>query len=317
MARKKKPEEHENHERWLISYADFITLLFAFFVVMYSVSSINEGKYRVLSDTLVSAFDRTRDGLPIKLSSPLRPPIIERDIISPRRNDLDTEIEFAKSDSSIKASEKDKESLKNISEEVAKSLQPLIDKDQIKVKNNDLWVEIEIKSNILFGSGSAILSASAKPVLRKIAGVIKGYDNQIQVEGFTDNIPIDTDEFPSNWELSAARAASVVHLFSQDKVKPHRLSALAYGQYKPIATNVTPEGRAKNRRINIVILSDAIARTTDRGEQQPKASVSKKQEEKKEPIRHIKNDLSPINTSPPQRIKNDIGPINILPPPPQ
>lgn len=299
MARKKKHEEHENHERWLISYADFITLLFAFFVVMYSVSSVNEGKYRVLSDTLVSAFDRTRDGLPIKLSSPLRPPIIERDIIAPRKNDLDIKNDFAKTDSSVKASQKDKENLEKISEEVAKSLKPLIDKDLIKVEKNDLWVEIEIKSNILFTSGSATLSSAAIPVLKKVANILKGSDNQIQVEGFTDNIPIDTDEFPSNWELSAARAASVVHLFSRQSVKPVRLSALGYGQYKPIATNKTPQGRAKNRRINIVILSDAIARTTDRGEQLAKTVASKNKAEPKQPASGKANDFGPINILPP------------------
>lgn len=279
MARKKKHEEHENHERWLVSYADFITLLFAFFVVMYSISSVNEGKYRVLSDSISSAFDPSRDGLPIKLTNPLKPPIIDRTIITKGQDPVSVQDKYPEVPGGVEPSAKDKADLEKIASRVEKSLSPLINENQVKLKKNDLWIEIEIKSNILFTSGSAWLSTKSRPVLRKVAGILSGFDNQIQVEGFTDNVPIDTEDFPSNWELSAARAASVVHLFEQSGLKPGRLSAVGYGEYKPIASNDTEEGRQKNRRINIVILSDAIARTTNRTEQLEKSLAAKRKKE--------------------------------------
>jgi chemotaxis protein MotB len=318
MARKKKHEEHENHERWLISYADFITLLFAFFVVMYSVSSVNEGKYRVLSDTLVSAFDRTREGLPIKLNNPLRPPIIDRDIISTRVNDVDTEEKFAQPDTNVEASKEDKENFQKITQELVSSLKPLIDQQQIEVVNNELWVEIKINSNILFPSGIARVSSEAVPVLGKIAATLQGIENKIQVEGFTDNVPIDTDEFTSNWELSSARAASVVHLFTRNQIKPQRLSAVGYGEYRPIAGNDTAEGRAKNRRINVIVLSDAITRVSDRDAQLEKTQEVKAKAEQAK-VEQAKDEQAraepPQASSPPEgEAGNDFAPVYILPP---
>ena len=279
--RRKPPEEANNHERWIVSYADFVTLLFAFFVVMYSISSVNEGKYRVLSDSISSAFDPSRDGLPIKLSSPLKPPIVDRSFLTRAEDPVSVEQKYPDTPAGVQPSAKDTENLNKISSRVAKSLSPLIDDGQIQLKKNDLWIEIEIKSSILYASGSAWLSTKARPVLRDIAKILQGFDNQVQVEGFTDNVPIDTEAFPSNWELSAARAASVVHLFAQSGVKPSRMSAVGYGEYKPIASNATAEGRSKNRRINIVVLSDAIARTTNRTEQLEQSLAAKRRAEAK------------------------------------
>jgi len=208
MARKKKQEEHVNHERWLVSYADFITLLFAFFVVMYSISSVNEGKYRVLSDSISSAFDPSERGLPIKFSNPLKAPIVSRPVQSSSDVSDSSQNLNPSAYGGVEASKQDKITLKKISTRVEKGLAPLIDKNLVKINKNDLWIEIEIKSSILYPSGSARLQPQAAPVLRKVAKIVSEFDNQIQVEGFTDNVPIDTDEFPSNWELSAARAAN-------------------------------------------------------------------------------------------------------------
>lgn len=298
MARKKKPEEHENHERWLVSYADFITLLFAFFVVMYSISSVNEGKYRVLSDSISSAFDPSEAGLPIKLNNPLKPPIVSHAATSSNVPSSSMQSQNLSAYGGVEASKKDKINLRKIASRVAKGLSPLIDKKLVKVKKNDLWIEIEINSNILFASGRASLQQKAQPVLRDVAKVLGDFDNQIQVEGFTDNVPINTEDFQSNWELSAARAASVVHLFSDAGVKPTRLSAVGYGEFKPIAKNNTAEGRQKNRRVNIIVLSDAIARRTNRSEQLEKTIAAK---------RKVRNTQS---SAP----KNGIGLINLLPP---
>ncbi len=311
--RKKRQEEHENHERWLVSYADFITLLFAFFVVMYSISAVNEGKYRVLSDSISAAFDPTRDGLPIKLSSPLRPPILERDMQS-RTDPLSLQSRYPEPPSGPRPTAADRRNLAAISRQVARDLQPLIDQGLIKVKQNDLWVEIEIKSSILFPSGSAQLSPKARQVLRKIAGILKGFPNQIQVEGFTDNVPIRTRAFPSNWELSAARAASVVHLFTQAGLSPKRLAAIGYGQYKPIASNDTAAGRSKNRRISIVVQSEAIARRADRTEQLEAALADERrarQADKKAPAPAVGGGnviAPPIHILPPARIQGATRP---------
>ena len=254
--RKRWEVEDEKHDRWLVSYADFVTLLFAFFVVMYSISFINEGKYRVLSDSISLAFDPRKENLDIEIKTPVKSPSLVPLAISRLHPGKQTD---------TLVNEKDKLELHSIAVKVKQDLTDLIDKELVNINEKDLWLEVEIKSSILFPSGSATPSASAEPVLNKIAGILKGYDNQVQVEGFTDNVPITNDVYPSNWELSAARAASVVHLFTRSGVGPQRMSAIGYGEFKPISSNETEEGRARNRRVNIIILSDSIARQSDSG----------------------------------------------------
>ncbi|MDH5358409.1 MAG: flagellar motor protein MotD [Gammaproteobacteria bacterium] len=261
MARRKKPEEHVNHERWLVSYADFITLLFAFFVVMYAISSVNEGKYRVLSDTLEAVFtERTFSNDPIQVgeiargtgekspdpgSTPKPLNVIELPTAPPPP-----------------VSEETIQSINELSKKLNAALFSQIENEDIIIKQGDDWLEIEIKSKVLFGSGEARLENSAIPVIGKVAEIVGGSANPIQVEGFTDNDPINTPRFPSNWELSAARAASVVHLLDRYGVVPNRMSAIGYGEYKPVADNDTEEGRQKNRRVVLVILGGKDSRRT-------------------------------------------------------
>ncbi len=255
MARKKRHEEHENLERWLVSYADFITLLFAFFVVMYSISSINEGKYRVLSDTMVAAFNTPPKTMqPIQVgeqgvSGPPSPVTSEHATPTMQPGVIQQLAQTARSSD-----------MGHIANDFEHALAPMIKAGLINVKHNDLWVEIEINTSILFDSGSATLENDAVPVLKQLADVLKKYPNAIQVEGFTDNVPIDTSIFPSNWELSAHRAASVVHLFMDQGVQPDRMAAIGYGEYRPIADNATAAGRRKNRRVVVVILAGEDAR---------------------------------------------------------
>ena len=252
MARRKSiSHESENTDRWMVSYADFVTLLFAFFVVMYAISSVNEGKYRVLADTMTEAFkvapkspDPIQIGKENKVVSNSEP---SNDIIKPIKILPKSQRTYEKE-------------MKQIAETVSKSVQPLIDKGLIKVTQNKLWVEIEMNSKILFSSADSELEEEAFPALKALAGVLKTLPNSIDVEGHTDNVPINNDLFPSNWELSAARAASVVHLFTQYGVDPRRLSSIGYAQYRPIASNATAAGRLRNRRVKIVILADKNAR---------------------------------------------------------
>jgi chemotaxis protein MotB len=140
----------------------------------------------------------------------------------------------------------------------------LVDEGLIEVRRDKRWIEVEIKSSILFSSGSADLSTQSQPVLRKLAEKLQSLDNIVHVEGFTDNVPINNFEFLSNWELSAARAASVVHLFTRLGVEPERMAAIGYGEFRPVDSNDSPEGRAKNRRVVLVIMSGADARVSER-----------------------------------------------------
>jgi len=263
MRRRRKVEENVSHERWLVSYADFITLLFAFFVVMYSISSVNQGKYRVLSDSLEATFSDPRRSIdPIQIGE------VERGNTerTPKDNPRDVEdpnvIEVFKKPP---VSNETIETINEISRQLNSSLKNLIDNKDVTIKQGDDWLELEMKSSVLFYSGEARLENSAIPIIGKVADILRDSANPIQVEGFTDNNPISTNRFPSNWELSAARAASVVHLLDRYGLKPARMSAIGYGEFKPIADNRTIEGRQKNRRVVLVILgSETSRRSLDR-----------------------------------------------------
>ncbi|MBN46003.1 MULTISPECIES: flagellar motor protein MotD [unclassified Methylophaga] len=263
MARRKRHEEHENHERWLVSYADFITLLFAFFVVMYSISSVNEGKYRVLSETLESVFSQpTRSSDPIQIGEVSRGQG-ER-VASPGKPEVpDFEIELPELPRERPpVSEQSLRTINDISQQLSNALADLITNEDVSIKQTEDWLEVEINSNFLFASGDARLAREAVPVIGQIADVLALVANPLQVEGFTDDQPINTPRFPSNWELSAARAASVVNLLDRFGIQPGRMSAIGYGEFKPIADNETELGRQKNRRVVLVILGSQESRRT-------------------------------------------------------
>jgi len=243
MARRRRPEEHENHERWLVSYADFITLLFAFFVVMYSISSLNEGKYKVLSQALNGVFsdaERSLKPIPIGNERPLsiRPsePVIKDS----------EEVDAGLSSSSV-------DPLQAISDDVRSGFGDLIKSNQLTVRGNELWIEIELNSSLLFGSGDAMPSDMAFNIIEKVAKILHPFDNPVHVEGFTDDQPIRTAQYPTNWELSSARAASIVRMLAMDGVNPARMASVGYGEFQPVASNTTAEGRAHNRRVVLVI----------------------------------------------------------------
>lgn len=254
MARRKRVEDPVNHERWLVSYADFITLLFAFFVVMYSISSVNEGKYKVLSKTLEKVFIET------KLSEdPIQVGEVSRGSGQSKTHDSSDltinllELAPVEIYTPPPIKEEVTETIKEITEQLNDSLSELVANDDVSIKYGDDWLELEIKSKILFESGESRLEESAEPIINDIANILNAYTNPVQVEGFTDNLPINTPKFPSNWELSAARAASVVHLLDIFGVNSTRMSAIGYGEFKPIADNATKEGQQKNRRIVLVV----------------------------------------------------------------
>jgi chemotaxis protein MotB len=283
MARKKKAEEHVNHEAWVIPYADFITLLLAFFVVMYALSSINEGKYRVLAESLSAAFNgtpktmepvqvgdhpvrSTAHGAPdIRPESPGNAQPVPRVSVPlpdhrpvPDRVKLDAKEK--KSDATRKNEAKTAAAaagLTKIADKIEHAIAPLIKKHLVIVRRNKNWLEVEIKTDILFPSGVARLSRHALPILDKLGKILERFPNPIRIEGYTDNIPIHTRRFPSNWELSAGRAASVARLLAGRGIDPGRLAIIGWSEFHPVADNSTAKGRNRNRRVTLVILGDS------------------------------------------------------------
>lgn len=279
MARKHKHEDHLNHEAWAIPYGDLVTLLLALFVVMYAVSSVNEGKYRVLADALSEAFGGPpRSMKPIQMGKQQRGDEQSRIQVLPPRGaekaaavggeDPALRNRFVQPPRAEGAAEAQaREHLQRMAAAVEQALGDLISRDLVVVKRTDFWLEIEIRTDILFSSGSAAVAETAWPVLSRLAGILSPFGNKLRIEGHTDNIPINTPTFPSNWELSAARAASVVHLFMREGVDPGRMTVAGFGEYHPVGDNRQAEGRNRNRRVVIVVLADENQPAPELGEQ--------------------------------------------------
>jgi chemotaxis protein MotB len=262
MARRKKHEEHMNHEAWAIPYADLVTLLFALFTVMYAMSSVNEGKFRVLSDAMIAAFNGApRSMRPLNLGRMDPGKGGERPLTGITPTAL-IKITSQQASAQALAPPLPREipgSLSRMEHEVQEAMRALIDAKLITVRRESMWLEIEINTDILFPSGSGGFSASAEPVLDKLAEVLKPFPNPIRVEGHTDDRPIHTAAFPSNWELSAARAASVVHQFTKQGIDPLRLEIVGFGEFHPRQANRSAEGRNANRRVAILVLEAVSA----------------------------------------------------------
>jgi len=255
--RVKHSHDEHNLERWLISYSDFVTLLFAFFVVMYSISSVNEGKYKVLSETLIGAFNASempsKNSDAIELSQHAKNSMIDFPGLAQKTGDVN-------SDSGGESDGFNNPDLEKLTKEVEGAFSDLIEDDDIAINGNETWVEISLNSNLLFTIGSARPTQAAIPVIQRIADILAGYRNPIHVEGFTDDLPINSEAFPSNWELSAARSATVVRLLMQEGVDPDRMAAVGYAEYQPIADNKTKEGRNQNRRVVLIVSRDLNVR---------------------------------------------------------
>lgn len=257
MARRRHEEEHENHERWLVSYADFITLLFAFFVVMYAISSVNEGKYKVLSNSLTNAFKNVTaepGGQPMAVIQGA-PPIQMRPIFKPDKLPDQRVAEEKKVEK--------RQQMKSVAGDIMQALQPLVAQGKVRLLETSRGVTIEINDSVLFPVGQAKLQPESISAMALIADVLAGTDFPITIEGHTDNVPIATPQFPSNWELSAMRATTVLRLFNDGGVGAERLTAIGYGETRPLETNTTPEGRARNRRVSILIDSNRPEEPTE------------------------------------------------------
>ena len=249
--RRPKREEHLNHEAWAIPFADLLTLLLAFFVVMYAISSLNTGKYRVLADALSVAF---KGGTVAEDTGPLRPSGVSgltvldavegRELGAPLRPTA--ERRAVEPPESLNAG--------RIAMRVARAAAPMVMRDQVTVRQHPLWVEVEIRNDVLFASGSAELNPAAEEILAKLAVTLRGFGNPIRIEGHTDDIPIERGRYRDNWDLSAARAVSVVRVLATNGIDPARLAVLGFAEHRPAQPNATETGRRANRRVLLAIL---------------------------------------------------------------
>jgi len=275
--RRKKHEEHANHEAWAIPYADLLTLLLAFFVVMYAISSVNAGKYRVLSDSLFAAFRGAPRSLqPVQVGdkqvgtgADMNSTIVQQSQLEGRDQSRIAPVPIATGTRPSGDTTANKlpaqaaaaaQALSKLADQVAEAMNQLVQKDLVTIRRNDFWIEVEMKTDILFPSGSARLADGAVSILEQLGSVLAPFPNPIRVEGHTDNKPIKTVLFSSNWELSAARAGSVVRVLANHGVDPSRLAVIGYGEQRPLKANDSAEGRNANRRVVIVILSTELMR---------------------------------------------------------
>ena len=273
----RRHEDHTNHEAWAIPYGDLVTLLLAFFVVMYAISSVNAGKYRVLSDSLFAAFrgaPRTMDPIqvgekPNGSGAEIDASIVQSTLQGQQRSSLaPVPVQGGNQQTggaSLIANQQHAgaaaaAALARVADEVTRAMDDLVKQNLVVVRRTEFWIEVEIKTDILYPSGSAHLAPYAVDVIQRLGGALAPFPNPIRVEGHTDNKPISTVAFYSNWELSAARAGSVVRVLQAQGVGPERLAVIGYSDTRPIQPNDSEPGRNANRRVVVVILSTELQR---------------------------------------------------------
>jgi len=296
-----EPEKAPNHERWVISYADFVTLLLATFVVMYAVSTINSSKFQQMAESFSTAFiGRTThvqdtgfaaaQRAPFTaMPNPVHLPIVTREMElknlppalrqqqvagEPNQTQTGTEVPLGFSPDQpqqgqtqpiddpnapgAKLRQRVEQRIQGLDaayDQLSKALAALIGKGQLHVSLQSLGVVIDINEALLFNSGKADLVPAAMPIIDQIAKILVDLHYQIQVNGFTDNVPIHNPQFDSNWDLSATRAISVVKRFAAAGIDPTLLVGAGFGEYHPVAANDTLEGRQSNRRVSVVVVS--------------------------------------------------------------
>lgn len=277
MARKRlhQHEEHLNHEAWAIPYGDLLTLLLAFFVVMYAISSINEGKYRVVADALSAAFGGApRSIKPIQVGQvQLRggdfdhpsmidtgarrgpAPKVPVEIPMPLHRQDRFETSASAPAQNAHSEQAAQQQLQALGDKIEQALSSLVENGLVRVRRGRNFLEVEIQSDLLFPSGVATPTATALDTVRKLGSVLRDAPNAIRVEGYTDDQPIRNAQFRSNWDLSTARAVNVLYELIDVGIAPARLAAMGYGEHQPIADNRTSQGRARNRRVDLVILA--------------------------------------------------------------
>ena len=267
MSRKREHEaEKENGERWLLTYSDLITLLMIFFVVLYSMSKVDAQKFQAVAESLNKALGGSTPAKMEMATSPTGPSLFQTGTPSSK-----TTVPGKGTDSNNTANTNPATSAANKNSGQGNADAEKMSIDAIKAKLDKFAADngiqttlvtsieerglvVSIQETLLFESGSAGITDRARAILEKVSTVLAAAPNQIKVEGHTDNLPINTPQYPSNWELSVIRATNVVQILQHDGITPNRLSATGYGEYRPIASNDTDAGRSQNRRIDLIIL---------------------------------------------------------------
>lgn len=240
----------EHLDRWLISYADYMTLIFALFVVLYSVAVVNKEKYRSVIDGLSQAFSQQQPhshGLLEGTGNHLL------DAVSVAPASLLESAATSQAPASIIMQRQDGASLAEIDAQLGRAVGALVDAGLVKINRDDEWLTIELSAGLLFASGSATLGRNAPDVIAALSRILKPVDNYIRVRGYTDNQQINNEIFHSNWQLSAARAGAVLESLITFGIDPHRLAMEAYGEFSPWSDNSSEQGRAQNRKVVIAL----------------------------------------------------------------
>jgi chemotaxis protein MotB len=256
---KKKPPEHVNHERWLVSYADFITLLFAFFVVLYSSSQVDKRKAGRMAMAIQVAFQE----LGVFQTSNTKIPLQDEDAMPFQSVQVVENLERTADISKIVnpmngvlTSSAEAQSLRDAQDAIQKALNPEMRRHEVTMTMRREGLVVSLKEIGFFDSGSASIRPDSLDAISRLAEVLKQRPENLRVEGHTDNIPIHNSHFASNWELSTSRATEMIRvLMNQFGLPAARLSAAGYAEFHPVSSNDTPAGRAQNRRLDVVILA--------------------------------------------------------------
>jgi chemotaxis protein MotB len=262
MSRRKRPRPHANHERWLVSYADFITLLFAFFVVLYASSQVDQRKVGKLALAIQVAFQElgvfpaSTTQVPLDMNEPMPFSTVQA-ISNVERSAELGRIASSPEDSLSAASEQT--DIATLQGQLREALHNEIKLREVTLHRETEGLVVSLREFGFFDSGSATIKPESLPALDRIASILAVRTYRLRIEGHTDNIPIHTAQIASNWELSTARATELVRfLIVRSRFAPERLSAAGYAEYHPIASNLTAQGRAQNRRVDIVIFPEIL-----------------------------------------------------------
>jgi chemotaxis protein MotB len=256
---KRRPQSHFNHDRWLVSYADFITLLFAFFVVLYSSAQVDKRKAGRLALAIQVAFQ----DLGVFQTSNTKVPLKDDDAMPFEKVQI---VENVNRDSDLKrlvnpmngdlSSASAPYPLQDAQLAIQKALKPEISRNEVTMSMHREGLVVSLKEMGFFDSGSASIRTGSLDAITRLAAVLKQRPEYLRIEGHTDNVPIHTARFASNWELSTSRATGLIQLLITSYGLPaRRLSAAGYGEFHPVAANTTVAGRAQNRRLDVVILA--------------------------------------------------------------
>ena len=269
MRDRRRPAPHISHERWLVSYADFVTLLFAFFVVLYASAQVDKKKALVLSGAIETAFEQLGAFQSQALKPGQVPPRIV-DIAAAASEDATADLNPpAPSSPGLQQNQK-AEDFNALRSELEKALATEISRNEVALRMTPDGLVVSLREVGFFDSGSATIKPGAEGAFARVATILKEHLCAVRIEGHTDTVPIHTSHYASNWELSTARATEMVKSLIEDHgISPERLSAAGYAEYHPVAGNDTTKGRQLNRRVDIVILKAPARRSETSSSDRP------------------------------------------------